>query len=120
MTPEELVWLIVFLAIILILVIIVVVLARQQSSRPLGASNYQVYPGTDGTTLNICSDTRNQPCIYPAATLSDAVNQCNLLQCEMFAYNSSTLSMKIIDPATTFANRATDTYQAIVKDSNSG
>ena len=113
MTPEELVWLIVFLVIILVLVIIIVITARNHSRRPIDASDYVVYPGMDGTTLNVCSDTRNQPCVYPMATLSDAVAQCNLLKCEMFSYNSSTQSMKIIDPGSTFNNRMTDVYQAI-------
>ena len=116
MTPEELVWLIVFLVIILVLVVIIVVTTRAHSSRPVGASNYLVYPGTDGTSLNICSDTRNQPCVYPMATLEDAVDQCDLLQCEMFSYNSTTQSMKIIDPRTTFTNRLTDVYQATTVD----
>lgn len=114
MTPEELVWLIVFLVIILVLVIIVVVTARAHTSRPIGASNYLAYPGLDGTTLNTCGDTRNQPCVYPKSTLSDAVAQCNLLKCEMFSYNSQTQSMKIIDPGSTFTNRITDVYQAII------
>ena len=112
MTPEELIWLIVFLVIIVVLVVVILVTARAHSSRPLGASSYLVHPGTDGTALNTCSDTRNQPCVYPMATLSDAVAQCNLLQCEMFSYNSSTQSMKIIDPGSTFTNRLTDVYQA--------
>lgn len=112
MTPEELVWLIVFLLIILILVVIIIVTTRAHSSRPIDASDYLVHPGLDGTTLNVCSDTRNQPCIYPMATLSDAVAQCNLLKCEMFSYSSHTQSMKIIDPGSTFANRLTDVYQA--------
>jgi len=112
MTPAEVIWLVIFLVIILVLVIVIIVLARSHNTRPPTTSGYAVYPGYDGTELNTCGDSRDQACIYPAATLSDAVAQCNLLSCATFSYNSSTQSMKIIDTSNMFTNRLADVYHA--------
>jgi len=112
MSPTEVTFLIVFFLIILVLVIAIIIAARTNHARPVGASDYLAYPGLDGTALNSCGEGRNQPCIFPEATLSDAAAQCTLLNCTMFSYSSSTQSMKIINPDSTFTNRLADSYRA--------
>jgi hypothetical protein len=111
MSPEAAIFLVVLLFIILALIIVIIVVSRIHSARPVGASVYRLYPGIDGTALNNCQETRNQPCVFPVSTLSDAVDQCDLLHCDMFSYNGTTQSMKFINPSTTFVNRLANSYR---------
>ena len=70
------------------------------SNKPAGEFAIEPSVSVSSGVLNECTYNgfKNQPCIYRAQNLNEAINQCNRLPqtCNRFVYNSETKSMSII------------------------
>jgi hypothetical protein len=70
------------------------------SNKPAGEFATEPSATVSSGILNECNynGLQNQPCVYRAQTLNEAINQCNRLPqiCNRFVYNSETKSMSII------------------------
>lgn len=70
------------------------------SNKPAGEFATEPNASVSSGVLNECNygGLQNQPCIYRAQNLNEAINQCNRLPqiCNRFVYNSETRSMSII------------------------
>ncbi len=70
------------------------------SNKPAGEFAIEPSVSVSSGVLNECTynGLKNQPCIYRAQNLNEAINQCNRLPqtCNRFVYNSETKSMSII------------------------
>ena len=70
------------------------------SNKPAGEFATEPNASVSSGVLNECSygGLKNQPCVYRAQNLNEAINQCNRLPqiCNRFVYNSETKSMSII------------------------
>ena len=105
--------LIIFLVMIIIfLIFLIVILAIRDSAptTPCGFSTFGVMPNFDNVALSTCGSNKSSPCVFQVNSVSDAISQCEDLNCTSFSFNDSTLTMKIINLQGAYSNVLSDIY----------
>jgi hypothetical protein len=106
-SPFPIGWVILITAIIVMIIIILYFSLRQRTQliEPINCpsikSRYAVQPGITKTVLRSCGSTQSEECLFPASTLSKAIQICdsNSTFCTEFSYDPITQTARIVDPS---------------------
>jgi len=73
---------------------------------------YGVQTGVDANPLNQCGTSKTDPCIFAKNTISDCEAECDTFKsiCNAFTFNSSTSTMKIVQPTNTFSSPSSNLF----------
>jgi len=64
---------------------------------PVNTGDFTVVLNKDILVLNTCGTNKSGPCIFTnVVTLQDAVNKCNLYNCDAFIYDEKNMKMSIV------------------------
>jgi hypothetical protein len=68
--------------------------------------------GVDANAQNNCGPNRNQPCLFAKNNLLDCQTECDTLKsiCQAFTFNSTTSTMKIVQPSNTFSSPSSSLF----------
>lgn len=76
------------------------------------SGTYGTSANLDAAPINGCGSSRNEPCSFPIASYSAAVTECDSLgaRCPAFTYNSTTATMRIVEPTNTYTSAGTNIH----------
>lgn len=105
----------ILIALVFVLLVVVLILRTSRIDArqcPRAAGEFGVQTQRNTTPLQICGVSRNQSCIFPAATLDAAIDQCNVLSdiCSAFTYSAESLTMTIVDFTRSTPNGSDDLF----------
>jgi len=99
-------WLIVVIILAIALIVVLYFFFRQRTQLieptncPKIMSSYAVQAGVTKSTLTSCGDRADQPCMFTARTLVDAISRCEAEHkiCTQFTFDPTVNIMRIVDP----------------------
>ena len=105
-SPFPVSWLIIVIIAILIIFIVLFFFFRQRTQLidpincPQVRSRYAVHPSVTKTALRSCGTNQNEPCHFPASSLSQAIDLCetNSSFCSEFSYDPISHRVTFVNP----------------------
>ena len=102
-------WLLLVIVLIIGIIIVLYFFFRQRTQLiepslcPKIKGRYAVRPGVTKTTLQSCGDSGSDVCQFPATTLAQAIERCELNHaiCTEFSYDPTTQVIRIVNPSGT-------------------